>query len=57
MQGEDRPPDPYAADELRDAEVAFDLIAYMRDHPIAVGVIIVAIIVFFLWYMRGRKRR
>ena len=57
MQDQERPPDPYAADELRDAEVAFDLVAYIRDHPIAVGVIIVTVIVFFVWYMHRRRRR
>ena len=56
MQDPERPPDPYNADELLDAEVAFDLVAYMRDHPVAVSVIVVVIVVFFVWYMRGRKR-
>lgn len=57
MQDEERPPDPYAADALSDAEVAFDLVAYMRDHPIAVGVIVVAVVIFFFWYMRRGKRK
>ena len=39
---------------FRDPEVGFDLITYLGEHPIMVGMVIVAVLIFFFWYMRGR---
>ena len=56
MQDPEQPADPYNPDVLSDAEIGFDLVAYLRDHPIASGVIVLLIVVFFFWLMRRRTR-
>ncbi len=56
MQDPEQPADPYNPDVLKDAEIGFNLVDYVRDHPIVAGVIAVLIVVFFFWLMRRRTR-
>ncbi len=57
VQEEEPRVDPYDLEELRDAEVTFDLLAFVRDHPIIVGITVLVIVIFFFWFMNRRKRR
>ena len=57
MQEDIRPPPPFDADALLDAEVGFDLIGFMRDHPLVAALIFVAVLVLFVLVMRRGRRR